>query len=318
MLQDSQEVVVPERETAAPFTWFLVLLNVLMFAGELWACARGTQGLWQFLAVASNIPTRIAMAFGANYASAALYEGRIDTLVTSCFVHVGILHFAFNMFILRYVGSALEQEVGSGRTSVLYVGSGIVGNMVSAIYWGFIVRDQHVSAGASGAICGLIGAALVVGYRSEGWRSQTTRAMGLLLVVLFLLALLGGLDNASHAGGAIAGGLIALLWRAGDEPPQLRKLSLTGSVAIILVAGLSVVYYDATRPFATMDVAERLEYAHRAVLLGNCNDGWAGVRAARYLAPRSQEVLHTVQAVRARCGQDPKAMKDSEAEGASR
>ena len=103
-----------------------------------------------------------------------------------------------------------------------------------------------------------------------------------------------------------------------SESMFARKLSIVPSVGIIAASALSVLYYDATRPFATMRVSERLQYAQKAVLLGDCNNGWAAIRAARYLAPQSREVLHTVQAVRARCGQDPKMIKDPEAEGASR
>ncbi|HWL86609.1 MAG TPA: rhomboid family intramembrane serine protease [Polyangiaceae bacterium] len=308
----------PDVSSGAPFTRFLIVANALVFLGELWFTCAHNGGWSVLLQAVFNIPSQAAMAFGANYSTATLYEGRIDTLVASCFVHWGILHIIFNMYALYQAGMFLEHEVGTGRMSVLYVGSGIVGSMVSAIYRGYFAEGQGTAAGASGAVCGLIGAILVVGYRTQGWRSPLMLLMAVWLGVTLILGKSGGFDNWAHGGGAVGGGLIAMLWRRGDEPRTLRTLSILAATATILASGMAVVYYDATRPFATFDVYDRLRFAAQAVVVDDCKEAWAASRAARRLAPHSPDVLHVVGSVRARCGQDPNAPPPLDGEGPSR
>jgi len=301
----------------APFTLFVTIVCVLVFIGEVWMTLVGDTLTWgNFGKAVVAIPPDVAMAFGANYATSSLYEGRVDTLVTSCFVHFGVLHILFNLYGLRQIGPFLEHEVGTGRVSVLYVGAGVVGSMVSALsVWH--AQAQGVGAGASGALCGLIGATVVVGYRTQGWRSPLMLTMAIWLALTLILGKLGGFDNAAHGGGAVAGGLIAVLWRRGAEPRPLRILSLVVAIGTVVAAGGAVLYNDVKRPFATMSAPDRLKYAQQAALLGACDDAWAAARSARRLAGRSAEVLQTVQYVRVQCGQDPHAPRGLDAGGAS-
>ncbi|WP_394826850.1 rhomboid family intramembrane serine protease [Pendulispora albinea] len=322
--EDNADLAAPAEATraysGAPFTLFLTVVIALVFLGEMGVTWSNLGFAWAELAnVLFAIPEDVAMQFGANYATATLYEGRIDTLLSSCFVHFGALHILFNLFALRVVGSALEREVGTGRTSVLYLGAGVVSNMVSAIWYGWHLEGQNVGAGASGVVCGLIGATLVVGFRTEGgWRSPLTLVMALWLTVTLALGKQGGFDNAAHMGGAVAGGLIALLWRRGAESPMHRNVSTAAALACVALAGVLVLYYDLTRPFATMPVPQRQKYAMRAVLFGNCQEAWGAARAARRLAPRAEDVLQTVQRVRALCGSDPHTPPPPDSGGASR
>jgi rhomboid protease GluP len=281
------------RYAGAPVTLILTVVNVVVFLGELFM-ARSFDAI-------TNIPGSVIMAFGGNYASATLYEGRVDTLMASCFLHFGILHLVFNLYALNQVGPFLERGIGSGRVAVLYTGTGIVASMTSTLY-AWMAAEDRLSAGASGAVCGFIGAALVVGFRTQGWRSPLMRDMAIWLALLLFLGQKMHADNAAHIGGAVAGGLIALLWQRGPEIPSARRASLVGSAAVILLAGASVVYHDATRPFATLRFEERLEFADQALRLRRCDDAWSAVLAARRLSPRSSEVNDALREVRARCG----------------
>lgn len=304
----------------APFSLFVTVVCGLVFLGEVWLSLVDTGMDWSQLAnTVFGIPQHVALTFGANYATSTLYEGRIDTLVASCFVHFGLLHLLFNLYAIRQVGPFLEHAVGTGRTSVLYMGSGIVGSMVSALYFGWYTQAQAVAAGASGAVCGLIGGALIVGFRTQGWRSPLTMMMGIWLIITFVLGSrkeVAFVDNAAHGGGALAGALIAMVWRRGAEPPFLRKISTGLSVAAVVASALAVGYFDFNRPFATMDVPQRLAFAIRAVHLGACDEAWAAVRTARRTTPRAPDVLQAVQTVRVHCGQDPHVPLDGS--GASR
>ncbi|WP_394848168.1 rhomboid family intramembrane serine protease [Pendulispora brunnea] len=323
--EETEEYAAPPRDKTgaydgAPFTLFVTVACVLVFIGEVWLSLVVHEMDWSQLAsIVFGISPGVALTFGANNATSTLYEGRIDTLVASCFVHYGLLHLLFNLYAIRQVGPFLEHEVGTGRTSVLYVGSGIVGSMVSALYYGWYAQSQAVGAGASGAVCGLIGGAFIVGFRTQGWRSPLMMMMGIWLIITFVLGSrndIAFIDNAAHGGGAVAGALIATVWRRGAEPTILRRISTSVAVAVVVAAAIAVVYFDFTRPFATMDVRQRLAFAQQAVHLGACDEAWAAVRTARRTTPRAPEVLQTVQYVRAHCGHDPHVPLDGS--GASR
>ncbi|WP_394837653.1 rhomboid family intramembrane serine protease [Pendulispora rubella] len=320
--EETEEYVAPREKAGAyagaPFTLFATVACILVFLGELWLSLAPEMDWSQLGKILFDIPRPVVLAFGANNATSTLYEGRIDTLVTSCFVHFGVLHMLFNLYMLRVVGSFLEHEVGTGRTSVLYLGSGIVANMVSALYHGWYDQGQGLLVGASGALWGLIGGAFILGYRTHGWKSMLTLIMGIWLVISFSLGWWKPehFDNPVHIGGAVAGAIIAVAWRPGRESETLRRISTGLVIATVVVSSMAVVYFDFNRPFATMEVAQRLAFAQRAVHLGACDEAWAAVRTARRTTPRAPDVLQAVQYVRAHCGHDPHVPLDGS--GASR
>ena len=159
--------------TGAPVTLVIVMANLAIFAGEVIA-SRSLRSLVE-------VPAQVWLAFGANYAPLTLALGQYDRLVASCFVHGSLLHVALNMWSLRNIGPFVERTVGSARYPVLYVVTGIVGS-ASSVAWGLISGHVVPSVGASGAICGVIGAALVLGVRLEGWRSGIARQIGFWIV----------------------------------------------------------------------------------------------------------------------------------------
>ncbi len=245
----------------APLTTALIAANVLIFALELWHAARlripentgSLYGLW-------GIPSPTLAAFGGNVHELTL-QGQVERLVASTFLHGDLLHVAFNMVVLRQVGSFLERTVTATRLIPLYLLSGIGGSLASLAI-AVISGGMGVSVGASGAICGLIAAALVTGYRIEGPSSPIVRSMGrwLLVVVVWGLSLTmvhrasggrGGIDNAAHIGGAIAGAIVAMLWRRGQAPsPFMRLLAIASFLGIVGGTAVAVVIRDASTPAA--------------------------------------------------------------------
>jgi len=276
-------------------------LDVVIFAAEVIASGDSLAAL--------RVPSHVAMALGANYANAALYEGRLETLLTSAFIHWSFVHIVFNLGALAAIGPRLERAVGSGRVASMYVGAAIVGSMFSTLD-GWLEGAQRVGGGASGAICGLIGAAAVVGYRGEGWRSPLVqRAAWLFAVVLAFGFSTSHTDNPAHAGGVITGILFAAAWDRGDEPRATHHAGLAvAAIAIALSAG-AVAIRDVVDPFATHGVGERLAMADVALRQGRCDDAWAAARAARRVAQRDPEARHAVEAVRDVCGQRPHAFE---------
>jgi rhomboid protease GluP len=294
----------PPLYRRAPLTFAIIAANVAVFAGQTFFS--GLSGL-------AAMPMWVLLAFGANNVNATVYEHRYDTLVSSCFVHGSLLHIAFNMVALRQIGPFVERTVGAARMAPLYLLSGIAGAMGSA-FFGWLSGAQRTSVGASGAICGLIGAALVIGYRIEGRRSPIMFAMAKWLATLFALGLFvsflvylggggGGFDNAAHAGGAAAGASIAVAWRRGETYAASTTAAIVALCGCVVVsAGVLTGRYTRSDPFATLNVDDRLAFAASAIDAGHCRDARAALASLKKLAPRAPEVRLVEQNYHHRCG----------------
>jgi rhomboid protease GluP len=294
----------PPLYQRAPLTFAIIVANVAVFAGQ--TLAAGLGGL-------ATMPGSVVLAFGANNVSATLYEGRYETLLTSCFVHASLLHIALNMAVLRQIGPLVERAVGAARMAPLYVLSGIAGSMGST-FWGWHDGTQRVSVGASGAICGLAGAALVIGYRVEGPRSPLMLAMGRWLLMLFALGLFvsfvivrlaggsGGFDNAAHIAGAIGGASVAFAWRRGEAYDRSATTWIVVLCTCIVVgAGLRTAIATLTRPLATMTFDQRVAQATRAIDDGRCPEAREVLLSLQRTAPRAPEVMLVTQNYRHMC-----------------
>ena len=115
-------------------------------------------------------------------------------------------------YTLLVIGYSLEPEIGKIRFLFIYLGSGLMGNLVSA--WFDVSQGSYaVSAGASGAIFGIVGALLYVAIRNHG-RVGEISTRGLVLMAglsLYYGFTAQGVDNAAHIGGLISGFLLAVL-----------------------------------------------------------------------------------------------------------
>jgi rhomboid protease GluP len=298
------EVAEPPLRVRAPLTYALIVANVAVFVGQ--TAMAGLGGL-------AGMPANVLLAFGANNVNATLYENRYETLLTSCFVHASLLHIAFNMIALRQIGPFVERTVGAARMAPLYVLSGIAASFGST-FWGWAMGVQRLSVGASGAICGLVGAAVVLGYRLEGPKSPLMRAMARWLISLFALGLLvtyllrlggasGGFDNAAHFAGAVAGASIAVAWRRGASYDRTTTTWVVILCACVVAgAGLRAAVTTLTVPLATMSVDERVGFATRAIDDGRCEEARTTLRSLNRVAPHTPEVMLVRENFRHRCG----------------
>lgn len=152
------------------------------------------------------------MEHGAMYVPYLMNGERYYTLITSMFLHFGFSHLMNNMVMLLVIGYSLEPEIGKIRFLLIYLGSGLMGNLVSA--WFDVSQGNYaVSAGASGAIFGIVGALLYVAIRNHG-RVGEISTRGLVLMAglsLYYGFTAQGVDNAAHIGGLISGFLLAVL-----------------------------------------------------------------------------------------------------------
>ena len=124
---------------------------------------------------------------GAMYVPSMLEDGEYYRLFTSMFLHFGFEHLMNNMFILGVIGWNLELEIGKWKYLAVYLLSGLMGNLLSA--WMDIQTGEYaISAGASGAIFGVIGALFYVALRNRG-RIGNISSRGLAFMVLCSLYL---------------------------------------------------------------------------------------------------------------------------------
>lgn len=279
----------------------LLALNVCVFLAEI-AINRST----------TVFSARRMLAMGASYSLATIGEGRYETLVTACFLHAGVLHLAFNMIALWQAGPLVERAVGSARMAPMYLVAGAFGNLLSVLF-GWFGGSGGMTVGASGAISGVIAAALVVGWRTGGWRSPLTQAMakwlGFVVVFGVLTNLSGGnIDNAAHVGGALAGAGIAGLWKRGQRYSSAATVGILAACGAVLAACVAIVAIrNRTDRFAVLDQQARVELTGDAVSDGRCGDAQEGLAAVERLVPRQGG--HAVEQVREEveesCGRPP-------------
>ena len=133
-------------------------------------------------------------------------SGKWYQLITSMFLHFGLAHLFNNMILLLYAGCQLERLVGKLPYLLLYIGSGVVGNLTSLWYY-HSIGDYAVSAGASGAIFGVIGALLVILTLNRTKDAETTprRLFFMAFITIYYGMTTIGVDNAAHIGGFVSG-----------------------------------------------------------------------------------------------------------------
>ena len=149
---------------------------------------------------------------GAMYEPNIIEGHEYYRIFTCLFLHFGITHLLNNMVLLGALGWNLELELGKVRFVIIYFASGIIGNIVS-LFYDLTLEQPAVSAGASGAIFGLMGALLYVVIANRG---RLGRLSGRGMLVMVALSLYFGLtstgvDNLAHIGGVVSGFLLAVL-----------------------------------------------------------------------------------------------------------
>lgn len=182
----------------APCTVALIVINVAVFF--IMSLFRNTEDVMFML------------EHGAMFEPLITEEHEYYRIITSMFLHFGIEHLLNNMVILGALGWNLELETGKIRFLIIYLVSGIGGNLLS-LYLGVSSAEYAVSAGASGAIFGLMGALLYVAARNRG-RMGRISGKGVLFMIalsLYFGITSSGIDNAAHIGGLLCGFILAVI-----------------------------------------------------------------------------------------------------------
>ena len=158
-------------------------------------------------------------------------EGDWWRLVTAMFLHYGPLHLGMNMLVLWFIGPPLEDYFGHGRYALVYLVSGLAGSAGAPIW-----SPNALTVGASGAICGIMGAALVL----EARRTYVFggQAMGLVVLNLAFTFLVPGVSIGGHVGGLVGGALCALAFSSFRRSPALATVSIAAVGALSVAVAM--------------------------------------------------------------------------------
>jgi membrane associated rhomboid family serine protease len=214
-------------------TFALIAINLLAFLGE--------QGQ---LSLTGSTVHGTLFEEGVLYRYGVGVEHQYWRLVTGGFLHENVLHIAFNMYLLYLLGTMLEPALGSVKFAAIYFTSLLVGS------FGALFATAAPTLGASGAIFGLMGAA-VVELRSRRMSVMESGIGGLILINLILSFTIPGISVGAHIGGLIGGSLAGLAIRTADDRHRtwmglaacaaLSAAAVAGAVAVAGVTGPGLV-----------------------------------------------------------------------------
>jgi membrane associated rhomboid family serine protease len=208
--------------TGALVTKTLIAINVLVYFANL---AQGST-LGQ---TSGKLFEKGALYVSSPFLPGGLADGEWWRLITAAFLHGNLLHIGLNMVVLWLVGAPVEQALGRGRFLAIYLVSGLAGSA------GVVLVDPHaLTVGASGAIFGILGSALIL----EWQRSYVLggQALGLLVVNLVLTFAIPNISIGGHVGGLVGGALSTLaLSRFGRTHAIYGRPGLIGALGIVAV-----------------------------------------------------------------------------------
>jgi len=208
-------------------TYVLIGINVLLFLGS------GAGG--SFL-TGSGGSSRV-------FQDLALWGPAIDVghdywrLVTAGFLHSGLLHIGFNMYILYWLGTMLEPSLGHARFLALYLASLLAGS-----FGALLLSPNAVTVGASGAVFGLMGAAFVL-QRASGIDPMQSGIGPVILFNLLISFVIPNISIGGHLGGLVGGAAAAFAMErlGGRRPGMVAPIAACVAVgAIAVVAAIAV------------------------------------------------------------------------------
>lgn len=248
----------PPLDESGFATQFILGLTILTFAGQLVVAYQRKRSLFAaFLAGGNEIDL---LRFGAMPLDFSVLSREPWLLLSSLFVHYGILHITMNMLAFTSAGRAAEPAIGAARLLIAYIASGLSGSLLT-----IAVVSPHLpralagvgrlllaytpgqafhgsTAGASGAVFGVLGLTL-------GWflRKKDSRWKTFALEVVFFSLLFGfavnatssakiAINNAAHLGGLLCGLAFGFIYAGNPErksPPPRPALKITAAIGLI-------------------------------------------------------------------------------------
>ena len=168
------------------------------------------------------------LKYGANL-DVLVKNGEYYRLFTCIFLHIGIMHLLCNMYSLYIIGREVENLFGKIKYIIIFILSGIFGSIMSLAF-----THNTISARASGAIFGLLGALLYFGmhYRTYLGEAIKRSIIPIIVVNLIIGFFAEGIDLAAHIGGLVGGVLVAMMVGVPDK--SKAKDIINGTILTII------------------------------------------------------------------------------------
>lgn len=168
------------------------------------------------------------LKYGANL-DVLVKNGEYYRLFTCIFLHIGTMHLLCNMYSLYIIGREVENLFGKIKYIIIFILSGIFGSIMSLAF-----THNTISAGASGAIFGLLGALLYFGmhYRTYLGEAIKRSIIPIIVVNLIIGFFAEGIDLAAHIGGLVGGVLVAMMVGVPDK--SKAKDIINGTILTII------------------------------------------------------------------------------------
>ena len=220
-IKEGQERETYMKNNKPIITYILIFINIVMFV-LMYMLGNGSEN------------TNTLIDFGANYILLTK-AGEYYRLITSGFLHIGVIHLLLNMYSLYIVGTQVEYFYGKVKYIIIYLFSLIMGSLFTVA----LSSVNTVSAGASGAIFGLLGSILYFGVKYRGYigNSLVNQIVPVVVLNLIIGFTTPGIGNAAHIGGLVGGYLISMAVGIGIDKKEQRSSRING---IIISAILTV------------------------------------------------------------------------------
>lgn len=203
-------------------TGILILVNIIVFA-LMYIIGKGSEDTDTLIKFGANIP---ALIRGGDY-----YR-----ILSSGFLHIGIIHILCNMYSLSVLGPTIEHFYGKFKYIIIYLFSMIIASLFVMVFQ----NDYSVSAGASGAIFGLLGSLLYFGYYYRGYIGN--QIIGQIIPVIIINLVIGfispGISNAAHIGGLIGG--VCMSFMLGINDKSEKNSRVTGTILTIVLTAFMI------------------------------------------------------------------------------
>ena len=222
----SQRIVRPGQLITRPIvTQALVALNVAVFVAGMGGGMSTSRSMTIDGGLIGSAPTGQGLIGVAH--------GEWWRLVTSGFLHANLLHIGFNCFVLYQLGQVLEPVLGRVRFVAVYFAA-----MLTGSFGVLLLSPDRLTVGASGAVFGLMGAAIAV-FRSRGINPFDTGLGGAVMINLLITFTIPGISIGGHVGGLI-GGFVAG-WILVDLGPRVLK-DPTVAIALVVAMGAGAAF----------------------------------------------------------------------------
>ena len=158
-------------------------------------------------------------------------------LFSAMFVHIGLQHFVLNMVTLYFLGRIAEDLFGSKAFLVLYILSGLMGNLFVMTF-----SPEVVAAGASTALFGIFGAIASLRFIARSpYIQYLSQSYTSLILVNILFSFMPGISLAGHLGGLVGGGILAFVFPVYGERDSVKKTWRLGAL-LLYIAGATLLY----------------------------------------------------------------------------